>query len=1119
MTIAPAPVDPEVRPLLRALYDAAEKTATNPKPQVRHTIHKVPSTDPSAAAWVVTSWKTAEFAYRKAASVGVGKDLPTLARGLFTVATVEQPSSLPESSADAQRRDEQQRILARGYDKFFNVGEMPWTKVSAPHLLLSHNGMTGKSIKLSPLLPCPNSAQPGQPASIELFSSSPYLLTFKENGCIIFIAALSPNELVVTSKHALESIKAQPGQTALPSSAILIGVDEDAGEVEDLVATAGDSQSRFISHAAKGEQWLSIHLQKVGRTKQELAAELWRRGETAVAELCDDTFEEHVLAYPPERSGLHLHGLNANTVDFKTRSMQDVEAFAVEWGFIPTRYITMNTMQEVYEFTEQIGATGMYQGEAIEGFVVRTAMPASPVPSGNGAVSPPYKPHQTWFYKVKFDEPYLMYRDWRELAKKMIAERKKWDAAVGDAAVADSALHKDFIGMELDKSVNKTANGVKKSKNQLRREQKVRRVLESGTHVLNSGTFPLPSPPKARLDRPETKLFVQWCYDRLYGSEDGRVRPQLALFEGLNIGRGIIRLREMFLLYLESEAGREDLIKVGGAKSALAAKLGQSNKPPPTGQTESPLNLDKRGHDLRASRPYTHLLIVPIAVPGCGKTSLFIALCHLWIVPGLVGHIQSDDVKAKKTGPTFLKNICEELRRNVIVLADRNNHLLKHRDEIVEAVRLWEERGGISEDEFQGFQKQKKQGLTKTDADDELGSQPLMQRPKVKIVALSWSLDLHPLNTLHRMMSDRIMVRGSNHQSLVADVNSPAGSRSHEAVLWRFLETLETLNSAEGKGQGDQGRGDAAFDDVIELDVEMSQEEQLKKLCVEMRRVSPFDLPSSTLDEGQLTSALEAAKNYKVKVKKIGADNDFKSAHEKSRKCSGGQPRYYGIAVEVDLAKLIPRLLDEAEGQAEDGVKRQSLSRARAMFNQLQTNSRVISRPHITLVHSSNTLKKPSREQKSCPDPERQAAQERWDAYCSLLASGDAVEFDIELGHLVWDGRVMAFSIQNVSPSAASTKALSAAKFWALQGGRGGPNQGIWRPHVTVGTSSAEIRPFEANRVMREAEMASADRGEQGRRDEVEARAVIESGLGLLELEHSDKTRYRVTGRLIGMVA
>lgn len=119
-------MDPSTPALLDSLRKASIKSPSNPKPLIRSTDHQVTVTNAgkdskgkgkasnASETFKVTSWKTAEFAYRKASSVGIGKDLPTLARGLFSV----------------QDGNNAERILVRGYDKFFNVGEMGWTKVS-----------------------------------------------------------------------------------------------------------------------------------------------------------------------------------------------------------------------------------------------------------------------------------------------------------------------------------------------------------------------------------------------------------------------------------------------------------------------------------------------------------------------------------------------------------------------------------------------------------------------------------------------------------------------------------------------------------------------------------------------------------------------------------------------------------------------------------------------------------------------------------------------------------------------------------------------------------------------------------------------------------------------------
>lgn len=61
----------------------------------------------------VESWKMNEFKY-----YDVPSPFPTLARGLFSV-----------KEHDAEVGESRYRIIARGYDKFFNIGEVPWTTV------------------------------------------------------------------------------------------------------------------------------------------------------------------------------------------------------------------------------------------------------------------------------------------------------------------------------------------------------------------------------------------------------------------------------------------------------------------------------------------------------------------------------------------------------------------------------------------------------------------------------------------------------------------------------------------------------------------------------------------------------------------------------------------------------------------------------------------------------------------------------------------------------------------------------------------------------------------------------------------------------------------------------
>lgn len=93
-----------------ALIDDLQRISKASPKLVRSSEHKAPA-DPSI---LVRSWKMNEFKY-----YDIPSPFPTLARGLFTQDIVGKSGK------------SKHRIVARGYDKFFNIGEVPWTHVSA----------------------------------------------------------------------------------------------------------------------------------------------------------------------------------------------------------------------------------------------------------------------------------------------------------------------------------------------------------------------------------------------------------------------------------------------------------------------------------------------------------------------------------------------------------------------------------------------------------------------------------------------------------------------------------------------------------------------------------------------------------------------------------------------------------------------------------------------------------------------------------------------------------------------------------------------------------------------------------------------------------------------------
>lgn len=214
--------------------------------------------------------------------------------------------------------------------------------------------------------------------SIEANTRGPYELSVKENGCIIFISGLEDDILLVCSKHS--------------------------------TGGRGDPEK---AHSMWGEKWIERHLKTVGRTREDLARELRSMNVTAVAELCDDRFEEHVLAYDEKAAGLYIHGINSNLPEFATWSGAKVHEFADKWGFKKADFLVKDDVRDVKRFLEKCAETGSFDGRDTEGFVIRCQKSA-------GGASGPW---EDWFFKYKFEEPYLMYRQWREVTKAFIASK------------------------------------------------------------------------------------------------------------------------------------------------------------------------------------------------------------------------------------------------------------------------------------------------------------------------------------------------------------------------------------------------------------------------------------------------------------------------------------------------------------------------------------------------------------------------------------------------------------------------------------------------------------------------------------------------------------------------
>ncbi|KAJ7153566.1 RNA ligase [Mycena crocata] len=789
-TTSARPVVPSDSALIARLH---EISAAKPK-LIKSSVYAAPADETIK----VRSWKMDEFKY-----YDVPSPFPTLARGIFTV-------DLPKPDEDENENAAQEyRIVARGYDKFFNIGEVPWTTWD----------------------------------SLEAHTAAPYTLSLKSNGCIIFIAALTPTKLLVTSKH---SIGPTPGQD--------------------------------ISHAQAGEAWLRKYLAQKGRSEEQLAAQLWENNWTAIAELCDDSFEEHVLGYTPDKTGLHLHGLNESTKEFHTLPQAAVDAFAAEWGFIQTASLVLPSIAEVRSFTDAVGSSGAWNGSPVEGFVVRTHVASTP---GRA----PYAPGATFFFKVKFDEPYMMYRDWREVTKSLLRQHEQGLSGKGNG-MSEGAL------------------------------------------------------PKGKMRRAETRVYVRWAI--------GEIARDMTPWEEYTKNKGIIAARERFLAYLATPEGAAllEVAKAGKMPSLPAAK------------------------GVAPDVPFGKTIIVPVAIPGCGKTAVSVALAHIF---GF-GHTQSDDVRAKKPAPIFIKNVTNLLKTHDVVIADKNNHLKQHRTQLRSAI------AGRS--------------------------------PPVRLLALNWSLEgLAPADAL-RICAARIAARGANHQSLRPDPDGDGGKSKHEQVVWMFVNQTEGLEVGEvdevvemlledGDGDGDAGKG-------LEGAVQRAVEGVVRVL----------GLPMPTGEK--IAEGVERARGYAV--------NKGTPAEAPKKKVK--PPRYYALLPEVGLEGLLA-----GAGVAEE-----------PLYAHLLKEKRIAARPHVTLVHSKALSEA--------------GADDLW-ARCGALdghnGNGGGATFELALGSVVWNDRVMAVTVEDVRLETEMAGGQAGAEFVS-----GLAEEVRRRLHITVGTRDASVPPVEA---------------------------------------------------------
>lgn len=593
--------------------------------------------------------------------------------------------------------------------------------------------------------------------NIETNTKGPYELSLKENGCIIFISGLHDGSLLVCSKHS-----------------------------------TGPRRDDELSHAMAGERWINKHLASVGKTREQLARELRKRNATAVAELCDDEFEEHILAYGKDAAGLYLHGININLPEFMTYSGAQVHGFADEWGFRRTDFLVIEDLAKTKSFLEEVANTGSYEGRDVEGFVIRCKARRN----GKGA-------YEDWFFKYKFEEPYLLYRQWREFTKMLIS--------------------------------GKTPH-IKK-------------------HVAITEEYLL----YARRKLAENKTMAQE-----YAKN-----------------HGIIKLRDDFLK--EKNLKGSDIIRL-----EYAANGG------PLGETDR------------------NVILVPIATLGCGKTTLAVALQHLfgW------GHVQNDNIIGKNRPPRFTRAVTELLENDVpVVFADRNNSGKQERAQILDGVHR--------------------------------------SHPHVRLVALNFPHTPETLNKIREVTQGRVIARGDNHQTIQAASDEKKVIGIMEGFIYRFDPVREGVAPDDG------------FDVIIDLDPTAQSRRNLETLIGQLHNNFPklfTEMPTSEdLDEAIKFALSDYKPDVRHTIPDRGSKHD-RAGNQKSQKQPhkqqaqvAPQPKVKKHPLEY-ISVALPTTdvrsgLDKAFGSV-------PIEQAR-FFRQLDQSRRVQPDFHVTLIHRASSKAHP----------------------------------------------------------------------------------------------------------------------------------------------------------------
>lgn len=126
------------------------------------------------------------------------------------------------------------------------------------------------------------------------------------------------------------------------------------------------------------------------------------------------------------------------------------------------------------------------------------------------------EPGEPFFWKVKYDQPYLMYREWRELTRKLLSSYPDSDVKPGKLRNPESRMYLWWVNREIQKDVSrfaawKVGKGIISTRNEFlewMKQPEAKKIAK----MLKQDVFDENEAPKGEFDRTLlVPIAVQGC--------------------------------------------------------------------------------------------------------------------------------------------------------------------------------------------------------------------------------------------------------------------------------------------------------------------------------------------------------------------------------------------------------------------------------------------------------------------------------------------------------------------------------------------------------------------------------------------------------------------------------